>query len=189
MFCLCSNVQIKSVIEKELLVYAFDFVLSSMLILIHESYSFLALQELQCQQEVLMNNILSQQESRVFKELCLLSLQMPDPVLPKQWYCLDDYPRPPLSTVGCTLELSNTAEASRKKKNAIFLFQQVAQWSLLTSRTAKLMEEPSGGIWPSVWMSEEKKCNNNCLLHMLPLQQNSHFIYLILTLIPSSDTV
>lgn len=146
-----SNIQIKSVIEKGLLVYAFDFVLSSMLILIHEYCSFLALQELQCQQKVLMNNILAQQEFRVFKELCLLSFQlhMPDPVLPNQWYCLDDYPSPPLSIVGCTLELSNTAEASRKK-NAIFLFQQVAEWSLLTSRTAKLMEEPSGGIWPSV---------------------------------------
>lgn len=167
-----------------------DFVLSFMLILIHEYCSFLALQELQCQQEVLMNNILAQQELRVFKERCLLSFQlhMPDPVLPNQWYCLDDYPSPPLSIVGCTLELSNTAEASRKK-NAIFLFQQVAEWSLLTSRTAKLMEEPSEGIWPSVWMSEENNNNNNCLLHMLPLQQNSHFIYVILTLILSSDTV
>lgn len=95
-----------------------DFVLSFMLILIHEYCSFLALQELQCQQEVLMNNILAQQEFRVFKERCLLSFQlhMPDPVLPNQWYCLDDYPSPPLSIVGCTLELSNTAEASRKKK-------------------------------------------------------------------------
>lgn len=109
-----------------------DFVLSFMLILIHEYCSFVALQELQCQQEVLMNNILAQQEFRVFKERCLLSFQlhMPDPVLPNQWYCLDDYPSPPLSIIGCTLELSNTAEASRKKMQYSFSsrWQSGAYW-------------------------------------------------------------